>query len=167
MENETKLQIRIWPDRILRRRCRKVTKVDDRIRGLLSVMQELMKTSDGVGLAANQAGLDEALVIIEAQDRLFKLVNPKIVKRSGQIEFEEGCLSFPGLALKINRSEKIWVTAQDENGDPLNLEVEGVLAVVFQHELDHINGRVFIDRISLWQRWKIRPVLNQIAKNEL
>jgi peptide deformylase len=161
---ETKLRIHIWPERIIRQKCRKVNRVDKQIQKLLDEMYVLMKSLKGVGLAANQAGLDISLVVVEAEDRVFKLVNPKIVKKEGKINFKEGCLSFPGLELEITRSDKAWVFALNEKGEPLELETEGVLAVIFQHEIDHVNGILFIDRLPIWQRVKIYPQLKKIKR---
>lgn len=150
--SKTRLRIHTWPDRILREKCKKVERMDARISQLLEEMYILMKESKGVGLAANQAGLDLALVVIEAEDRVFKLVNPQIIKKEGKTEYEEGCLSFPGLSLRISRAKRVWVSSWDEKGEFLDIEAEGVLAVIFQHEIDHIRGITFIDRLPLWRR---------------
>lgn len=158
-----KLKIHTWPENILKKKCRQVERVDAEIRELLNQMYELMRAYEGVGLAANQTGFDLRLVVVEVEDRVFKLVNPCIVKRKGALKLLEGCLSFPGLELEINRAKKIWVSAQDENGKQIVLELEDVLAVIVQHEIDHINGKAFIDRISFWQRSKIRSKLRKIA----
>jgi peptide deformylase len=128
-----------------------------------------MREHKGVGLAANQAGLTLRLAVIEAEDKVFKLVNPVIIKKSGRIAILEGCLSFPGLELKVRRYGKIWVRSLNEKGEPLNLEVEDTLAIVFQHEIDHLDGICFIDRIPFWERLKIVPKLKAIkrfGKNE-
>lgn len=161
---ETKLRIHTWPESILRKKCKKVKTVDSHIRGLLDQMHSLMVISDGAGLAANQVGLGLSLIVIEAGDKVFKLVNPQILKREGKIKFTEGCLSFPGLTFDVNRSNKIWVSALDQDSNPLELEIEGFLAVVFQHEIDHVNGIVFIDRASLWQKLKMGSQLKRIKK---
>ena len=121
-----------------------------------------MKIHKGIGLAANQAGIDLQLVVVEGEDKLFKLVNPRILKKEDKIRFTEGCLSFPGLELEIDRAERVWLSALDEKGDPVDLEVEGLLSVVFQHEIDHINGITFVDRIPFWQKFRIRGQLKQI-----
>ena len=161
---KTKLQIHTWPEKILRKKCRVVRKVDDNIRSLLDEMYALMKVSDGVGLAVNQAGLDLKLFVIEAEDKTYKLVNPKIIQRHGEITFREGCLSFPGLELDIKRANKIKVAALNEKGELIDIDATGVLAVVFQHEIDHVNGTVFIDKVSFWKRLRIIPQLKKIAK---
>jgi len=161
---EIKLRIHTWPEKILRTNCKDVKKVDDSIRNFLDQMYQLMRVAGGIGLAANQAGLDLNLIVIEDEGRVFKLVNPKITKQKGKILFLEGCLSFPALELEVKRANKVWVTALNEKGEKLDIEAEGVLAVVLQHEIDHINGIVFIDRIPFWKRIKIRSQLKKIQK---
>ena len=168
--NKTKLRIHTWPEKILRKKCRKVEFVDGKIGDLLSEMLCLMRVNDGLGLAANQAGLDLSLIVVETQGKIFKLVNPRILKKEGSICFSEGCLSFPALELEIKRGNRVWVAAQNEQGEDLKIEAEGLLAVVLQHEIDHIQGKVFIDRISLFQKFKNSLKLRKIAKeteNEL
>ncbi len=162
---KTKLKIHKWPSKILRKKTKRVKEVDQVIKSILDQMYLLMKTADGVGLAANQAGLNMSLVVIEADGRIFKLVNPEITQREGAINFKEGCLSFPGIELDIKRSRKIKVNALDQEGKSLELELDGLLAVVFQHEIDHINGISFIDRVSFWQRARIKHKLRRIKKS--
>ncbi len=163
---KTKLKIHKWPEKILRRKAKKVEKVDEVVENILDQMYLLMKSSDGVGLAANQAGVGMQLVVIEFGGQVFKLVNPEIVERKGSMVVKEGCLSFPGIELDIKRNNKIKVKALDQKGNPLSLSLDDALAVVFQHEIDHINGVVFIDRISLLQRLKIVSKLKKIKKQK-
>lgn len=163
---KTELKIRTWPDRILRIRCKKVKTVDDTIRETLDAMHALMKECKGIGLAANQAGVNLRLAVIEAEDKVFKVVNPCIVKRKGKTSILEGCLSFPGLELEIKRAKEVWVSGLDEKGEPLYLEADGILAIVFQHEIDHLNGIRFIDRLPFWKRLKILSKLRAIKKNK-
>jgi len=162
--NKIKLRIHLWGESILRKKCKKVKEVTPQIKGLLDEMFLLMRTADGVGLAATQAGLDKRLVVIEFGGKVFKLVNPKIIKKRGKVTFEEGCLSFPDIMIDVVRSEKIWLESLDENGNPLDLEVKGILSVIMQHEIDHINGVVFIDRVSLVKRLSLAPKLRKIEK---
>ena len=161
---KTKLHIRIWPDPILRKKCKNIAQVDSDVRELLDKMYYLMKKGDGAGLAATQVGLDISLVVIETADKLFKLANPRILKKEGSIVLQEGCLSFPGLMLSIKRANKVWVSALDETGNPLDIEAEGVLSVIFQHEIDHINGILFIDRIPMWKKILITLRLRRIKR---
>ncbi|UCC95740.1 MAG: peptide deformylase [Candidatus Omnitrophota bacterium] len=159
-----KLRIYTWPEQILRKRCKDVLIVDDETRNILSEMYALMKIHKGIGLAANQAGINLRLIVVEAEDKVFKLVNPQITKREGRIALKEGCLSFPGLELEVKRAKKVWLSALSEKGEPIDIEAEDVLAVAFQHEIDHINGIEFIDRISFWQKFKVLPQLKKIKR---
>ena len=167
----TQLNLRIWPDKILKKKCKEVVEVNPQIRELLNKMYVLMKEKGGIGLAANQAGLDLKLVVIDIppfktnKNIVFKLINPKILKKEGRRKSEEGCLSFPNLSLTIKRAERVWVEALDERGKILNLEAKGILSIVLQHEIDHINGIVFIDRLSFWERVKILPKLRKLKLN--
>jgi len=161
---KTKLKIHTWPEAILRKKSRSVRQIDKTIKEYLDEMAALMKISDGVGLAANQVGLDLKLIVIEVEDKLFKLVNPQVTSAQGQICFLEGCLSFPGLELKVKRHNKISVSALDYDGNNVRLELEGMFAVIFQHEIDHTNGVVFLDRISFLQRLWVSKQLKEIKK---
>jgi peptide deformylase len=158
------LRIHTWPETILRRKCSEVEIVDDEIRCLLDKMYDLMCEREGVGLAANQAGLDISLVVIQFKDKIFKLVNARIVKKKGSQKFREGCLSFPGLELEIKRAKEVLVTALDEYGKPIELKADGILAIILQHEIDHVNGVVFIDRIPFWKWVRILPRLKEIKE---
>ena len=160
----TKLRIHTWPEDVLRKKCQKIGKVDERVKCLLNEMLSLMRVSGGAGLAGNQAGLDLSLVVIELENQIFKLVNPKIVKREGSVSFPEGCLSFPGLELEVKRNDKVWVSALNEEGKFVEIEAEGFLAVIFQHEIDHIEGITFIDKVSFWQKAKAYPKLRKIIR---
>jgi len=162
--NATKLRIHTWPDKILRKRCRKVKEVDSKIRVLFDQMLALMREYKGIGLAANQAGGALSLVIVEAEDRIFKLVNPVIVKKSGKCKIKEGCLSFPGLEMEIPRAKKVLVRALNEHGQPLEIEAQNIIAVIFQHEIDHVNGITFIERASFLQKMRFAPLLSRIKK---
>ena len=163
---ETKLRIRLWGDPVLRKRCRKVEHVSEEVRKTLEEMYLLMKVADGVGLAANQVGLDAQLVVVETEEGVLKLVNPKITRRKGSVKFEEGCLSFPGISCLIKRAEQIWVSCLDEKGNACDLEARGILSIVLQHEIDHINGIVFIERIPFLRRFGLRSQLKAIKKRQ-
>ncbi|MFA5338237.1 MAG: peptide deformylase [Candidatus Omnitrophota bacterium] len=167
---QTKLRIYTWPERILYKKCKKVSVVDDKIRKLLDEMRLLMIEGKGVGIAANQVGIDLSLAVIEFEDKLFKLINPRILKKTGKVKFLEGCLSFPGLEVEINRAKKIWVSYINEKGESIDLELDGIFSIVFQHEIDHLNGILLSDRISLWKKVKVAAQLKKIkkdTKNEL
>jgi len=162
--SKTKLRIYVWPEGILRKKCQKVGDVDEKVRCLLDRMLSLMRGSGGAGLAGNQAGLDLSLIVIEVENHIFKLVNPEIVKREGSVSFPEGCLSFPGLELEVKRNSKVWVSALNQEGESVEIEAEGFLAVIFQHEIDHVEGIVFTDRVSFWKRAKIYSKLRKIIR---
>lgn len=162
--SQTKLRIRTYGDPDLKKKTSPVAEVNEEIRGTLDAMVELMRAQRGVGLAANQVGLDKRLIIIEFENNLFKLINPEIIQKSGILEFEEGCLSFPGLYIKVHRAEKIWVDFLDEHGRRRTIQAQGILSVVIQHEVDHLNGILFIERIPLYARLKYFKRLEKIKK---
>lgn len=138
--------IRRKGDEALRKKCKEVTEVNDRIRGLLDdMMDTLHATQNGAALAANQVGILKRLVVIDYHDTVLKLVNPRIVESSGTQECMEGCLSFPGVFGKTIRPQNVVVSALDENGSELTLEGEGEMAKCFCHELEHLDGTVFLD----------------------
>ena len=136
-------------DEILRKPTREVEVVDDRIREILDDMVETMHEFNGVGLAGPQIGILKKLVVIDLYDGKgpIKLVNPRIVKESGEQEVEEGCLSFPNQFAKIIRPNKVTLEALDENGKKIKLKGEGLLAQAMSHELDHLSGVLFVDKI--------------------
>jgi len=113
-------------------------------------------------LAASQFGVLKRIILIQMKKALKVFINPKIIKKSKEtIIREEGCLNFPGLFLEIKRAKKIEVESLDENKKKIFLKVEGLLARIFQHEIDHLDGILFIDRINFWQKWKIRKKLKE------
>lgn len=161
---KTELRLQLYGSPLLRKRCLEVEKIDFRIRELLSSMVTLMRMKKGVGLAANQAGLELRLVVIETPERLYRMINPRITAQKGRIFFDEGCLSFPGINLRIKRAREVWVNYLNEEGFAIDLKAEGSLAVILQHEIDHINGILFIDRVPVWQRLKLIPQLKKIKQ---
>lgn len=136
-------------DEILRKKSREVEKVDDKIRQLLDDMVETMHKYNGVGLAAPQIGILKRLVVIDLYDDKgpIKLVNPEIIKEKGTQEVEEGCLSFPNKFAKVIRPEEVTVKALDENGKQIKISAKGLLAQAISHEIDHLNGILFVDKI--------------------
>jgi len=159
-----KLRIHTWPEKILRKRCRRVKVVNDEIRSFLDQMHALMTIYKGIGIAANQAGIDLSLLVIETPEHCLKLVNPRIIKKEGKAKILEGCLSFPELEIEVQRAKKIWISALNDKGENVDMEVEGVMAIIFQHEIDHLSGIVFIDRIPFWKRLKLAGKLKQIKQ---
>ena len=136
-------------DEVLRKRAREVEVVDDKIRELLDDMVETLHAYNGVGLAAPQVGILKRVVVIDLYDDKgpMKLVNPKIVKQKGEQEVEEGCLSFPNQFAKIIRPAEVIIEALNENGKKIKIKGERLLAQALSHELDHLDGVLFVDKI--------------------
>lgn len=141
--------IRTEGDEILKKKSKKVEVIDDKIRELIKDMIDTLHKYDGVGLAAVQVGILKQIVIIqEAEDApIHVLINPEIISQTGTQVVEEGCLSFPNKFAKIERPEKIKVRALDENGKKIEITGKNLLAQAISHELDHLNGEVFVDKI--------------------
>lgn len=141
--------IREEGDEILRKQSRKVEKVDDKIRELLDDMVETMHKYNGVGLAAVQVGILKRVIVIDLYDDKgpIKLINPVITKEKGEQEVEEGCLSFPNKYAKMIRPKEVTVEALDENGKKIKIQGKDLLAQALAHEIDHLNGIVFIDKM--------------------
>ena len=142
-------QIREYGDEILRKKSREVDVVDDKIRELLDDMLETMHKYNAVGLAAPQVGILKRVVVIDLYDDNgpLKLVNPKIVKQKGKQEVEEGCLSFPNQYAKMIRPEEIVAEALNEKGEKIKIKAKGLLAQAICHEIDHLDGVLFIDNM--------------------
>ncbi|PTR15620.1 MULTISPECIES: peptide deformylase [unclassified Nitrosospira] len=148
------LKILQYPDERLHTVAAPVHEVTDEVRALVRDMAETMYAAPGIGLAATQVDMHFRLIVIdisETHDQLLVLINPRITSRSGESDYEEGCLSVPGVYGKVPRSERITVEALDRNGEPFALEAEGLLAVCIQHEMDHLLGKVFVE---YWSRLK-------------
>ncbi len=161
----TILPIKKYPEPILRKISEEVKEVTPEIKKLIEEMIETMIKSNGIGLAASQVGVSKRVIVAATQKGPLVFINPKILRKSKETELgEEGCLSFPGLYLKIKRSKWVEVEAIDINGRKIRLGIEeplsGVmLSRIIQHEIDHLDGILIIDRISFWQRRKIREKL--------
>ena len=145
-------QILTYPDPFLLRKAAPVIRVDDRIRELVRDMFETMYAASGVGLAAPQVGVGKRVIIVDVSPvdkeiAPIALVNPEIVERQGLVEGTEGCLSVPGVEGVVPRAESVLVRALDTQGQPVKIRAEGLLARAFQHEIDHLDGVLFIDRI--------------------
>ncbi|MDQ7039175.1 MAG: peptide deformylase [Aquificota bacterium] len=151
-------EIVTYPAEVLTTPTQTVDVVDREIRDLINDMFETMYSAEGVGLAANQIGVPLKVMVIDttpkedAPDLKVVLINPEIVSAEGKVKYREGCLSFPGLTVEVERAEKVLVRALNEHGEQVDLELEGFPAIVFQHELDHLNGITFIDRLKGWRR---------------
>ncbi len=161
---KTELKIRKFGDPILRKKSLPVKKVDLEHAEFLSKMARLMYDDDGVGLAAPQVGLNEAMIVVDIGKGLYKLINPRIVKAQGSQVNKEGCLSVPGICLKVRRANKIKIEALDENAEQVVIKAEGLLACVFQHEIDHLNGKLIVDYAPLLEKIKIAKILKELKK---
>ncbi|MEM7590150.1 MAG: peptide deformylase [Cyanobacteria bacterium P01_A01_bin.83] len=148
------LNIHYLGDRVLRQPAKRIAKVDDKIRTIVKQMLQTMYSADGIGLAAPQVGINKQLIVIDiALDQPDKpplvLINPKIVKSSNTLcNSEEGCLSIPGVYLEVTRPEEIEVSYRNELGKPCKLKATGLLSRAIQHEMDHLNGVMFVDRVD-------------------
>jgi peptide deformylase len=158
------LPILHYPDPRLHTRAAPVGRVDDRIRQLIRDMAETMYAAPGIGLAATQVDVHERVIVIDvSEDRsdLRAFVNPVIVEAQGEAETEEGCLSVPGVFDKVRRAERVKVRALDAQGEPFVLEAEGLLAVCIQHEIDHLEGKVFVEYLSRLKQQRIAAKLRK------
>jgi peptide deformylase len=161
------LQILEFPDPRLRTRAQPVTQVDAALRKLIDDMFETMYAAPGIGLAATQVNVAKRLLVIdisEKRDQPLVLINPDVVASEGIEETEEGCLSVPGVFDKVTRAETIRVRALDRDGQPLEFEANGLLAVCIQHEIDHLDGKLFVDYLSELKRTRIRKKLEKERK---
>lgn len=136
----------LYPDPVLKKKARTVTKFNERLHKLLDDMAETMYDAPGVGLAAPQVGILKRAIVVDVGDGLIEMVNPEIIEQKGeQLSPPEGCLSIPNLLGEVRRSQWVKVAAQDREGNPFELEAEDFLARALQHEIDHLNGILFID----------------------
>ncbi|MFA6079210.1 MAG: peptide deformylase, partial [Candidatus Omnitrophota bacterium] len=133
---------------ILRKKTASVSKITDPVREILSEMAKVMYLHGGVGLAANQVGIDKQLIVIDIGDGLIKMVNPVIVKKAGSETREEGCLSCPDVVVKVKRAKKITCSYMDDKGEIKILPCENLLARAIQHETDHLAGKVILDYVN-------------------
>ncbi len=140
--------IRELGDDVLRKKCRVVEKIDDRILVLLDDMADTLYDSNGVGLAAPQVGVLKRIALVDVGDGLIELINPEIIAESGVQDGAEGCLSVPGKYGNVKRPKKVTVRATDRNGNEFEITGEDLLARAFCHELDHLDGVVFVDKVS-------------------
>jgi peptide deformylase len=154
------LNILQYPDPRLHTVAKPVAQVDDRVRAIVADMFETMYAAKGVGLAATQVDIHERIIVVdtsEQRDQPMVLINPQIVERSTDCkEWEEGCLSLPGIYDKVTRPDQIRVRALDARGETFEIDADGLLAVCVQHEMDHLEGKVFVDYLSALKRNRIK-----------
>ncbi len=158
------LDILTFPNPRLRRAAVPVERVDDGVRRIVDDMFETMYAAPGIGLAAIQVDIPKRIVVIDLskeQNEPLCLINPEIVERDGVEEMEEGCLSVPGFYESVTRAERIRARALGRDGEPIEIDTDGLLAVCIQHEIDHLDGRLFVDHISALKRLRIRRKLEK------
>ena len=163
------LEILHFPDERLRQVCSPVEVFDGALQTLVDSMFETMYAAPGIGLAAIQVNVHKRVLVADiSEDRsgAICLINPEILSSEGEEEMDEGCLSVPGFYETVRRAERIRVKALDRNGNPIELETGGLLAVCIQHEIDHLNGKLFVDYISPLKRGRIRKKLEKAQRLE-
>ncbi len=161
------LPILRYPDPRLHKKAAPVTLVDEKIRKLAADMAETMYAAPGIGLAATQVNQHIQLIVMDVSEdksQLKTFINPEILQRSGECEGEEGCLSVPGIYDIVTRSEQIRVRALGLDGQPFELDAEGLLAVCIQHEMDHLQGKVFVEYLSQLKQSRIKAKLAKQAR---
>ncbi len=161
------LPILRFPDPRLKKLAEPVRNIDENIRRLARDMAETMYDAPGIGLAATQVDVHKRVIVIdisETRDQLFTLINPEIVESDGQQVCEEGCLSVPGIYDKVERAENVVVRYLDLEGQERTIEADGLLAVCLQHEIDHLNGKVFVEHLSQLKQMRIKAKLAKQAK---
>jgi len=158
------LEILHYPDPRLRRRAAPVAAVDDNVRRLVDDMAATMYAAPGIGLAAIQVGVAKRVIVIdlsESRNQLQVFIDPEILTADGEQVLEEGCLSVPGIFEPVTRAEHVRVRALDRDGKPFELEARGLLATCIQHEIDHLDGKVFVDYLSRMKQERIRKKLEK------
>jgi peptide deformylase len=164
--------VRLYGDLVLRQKAREITVVDDAVRALAADMRETMRAYQGIGLAGNQVGVLRRVLVVDVplpdETRAqYTLVNPVLDQRDGSDDAEEGCLSIPGLYEDVRRALRVRVRALDESGAPVEFVASDYLARALQHEVDHLDGILFVDRLSPLKRHFLRPALEALARGEL
>ena len=161
------LDILHFPDARLRNVAKPVAQVDDKVRQLIDDMFETMYQAPGIGLAATQVDEPRRVLVIDiSEDRSqpLALINPEILARDGEEEMDEGCLSVPGVYETVQRAERVRVRAQDREGNAFEMDADGLLAVCIQHEIDHLDGKLFVDYLSSLKRQRIRKKLEKESR---
>lgn len=156
-----------YPDERLRTKAVPVVTVDDNLRTVIDNMFETMYDAQGVGLAATQVDVHQRLFIADCgseENEPLVFINPEILEQEGLFENEEGCLSFPGIYASVERAGSVTVKALDRNGNAFEMEADGLLAICIQHEIDHLNGKLFVDYLSPLKRDRIRKKLEKEAR---
>lgn len=165
------LEILKYPHPILKQKCEKVDRIDGEVKQLIRDMTETMYQANGIGLAACQVGDSRRVIVVDVspidpEKEFFALVNPEVISEEGEIEHEEGCLSVPDCLAKVKRKEKVLVRGLSPSGKEIKISAEGIQAIAIQHEIDHLNGLLIIDRISRLKRDLYRNKLRREKRKE-
>jgi len=147
-----KLEVLRYPNSILRKKCDVIETIDDEVVRLARDMLETMYDGNGIGLAAPQVGISRQLIVLDIGDGPLALINPKIVEAEGSDTMEEGCLCLPGINVDVERSARVRVTGLDPKGEELDIDADDLLARALQHEIDHLSGKLIIDKVSKLKR---------------
>ena len=161
------LNILHYPDERLRTKAKPVQEVDDNIRTIVADMFETMYQAPGIGLAATQVDIHQQIIVIDVSEDKSQplcLINPEIIRKDGDQEMDEGCLSVPGVYAPVKRSENIRIRALDRDGQSFEMDAEGLLAVCIQHEMDHLAGKLFVDYLSQMKQQRIKKKLSKQQK---
>lgn len=151
------LEILKYPHPVLKKRSKEVDRIDEEVKTLIHDMAETMYEANGIGLAACQVGAPRRIIVLDVspldpKQTLFAMINPEIISEEGEIDYEEGCLSVPDCLEKVRRKEKVRVRGMSPDGKEMEVAGEGILAIALQHEMDHINGLLILDRVSRVKR---------------
>lgn len=156
------LNIIIYPNPVLAKKAETIKNITPGIKELMSQMVFTMHESDGIGLAAPQINVSKRIIVIQDGEEIKTYLNPRIIRKSREKNVdEEGCLSLPGIFFDVRRSSSIEVEVQTPEGKLVMIKTEGLTARIFQHEIDHLQGKLIINRISFWRRWKLREQLQE------
>ena len=153
-----------YPHPLLRKRSQPVEAITAEVRRLIDDMAETMYAQRGVGLAAVQIGVHQRVITIDVGEGLLALINPEVVERSGETQMEEGCLCLPGVIVEVDRSEQVTVRGLNEKGEEVTLPAEGLLARALQHEIEHLDGILIVDKVSRLKRELLTSKLRKDAK---
>jgi len=164
----SRLAIRKYGDPVLKQKCKPVEKITPKIKELLADMLETMYAAPGVGLAANQVGVSLRMCVIDVRPEGVRqpliLINPKIVSKSGAVKEEEGCLSLPGFTAMVKRSKEVRVEAVNEKGMPVVINGKDLLSRALQHEIDHLDGKIVMDYLPLWEKMVVKKEIKRRKK---
>ncbi len=165
------LEIVKYPHPVLKKKCEPVGEIDEEVRKLIDDMRETMYGASGVGLAACQVGVSRRVIVLDVspldpQHTFFALINPEIISEEGEVDHEEGCLSVPDYLEKIKRKEKVCVRGLSPEGMEVEINGDGIFAIALQHEIDHINGILILDRVSQLKREIYRNKLKKEKRKE-